>query len=554
MRDDATSPSVQTFNLVDKPWILVHRVDGQVEALSLTETFARAHEVRSVVGEVPTQTFAITRLLLAILHRAVDGPEDLTTWSEMWRAPTLPVEDIAAYLGHVRHRFDLLSTDTPFYQVADLHTAKGEASGLDRLIADVPVNSYFFTTRLASGIDRLSFAEAARWVVHCQAFDPSGIKSGAVGDDRVKGGKGYPIGTGWTGMLGGVLAEGHTLKETLLLNLTPDDQPERSELPDATDDLPTWERDPHGPEQEFPDGYHPAGPLQLYTWQSRRIRLFHDTHGVHGVLICNGDKSTPQNRHVVEPMSVWRRSQAQEKKVGVVPTFMPKMHDPERAVWRGLAALLEDTRGRASGSDAAKELRPAVLHWVETTRARGPIGDDYQIRTRILGMEYGSQSATIVEIIDDAVALPVILLGDAGAELRAAAVGAVADADEAARALGNLAANLAEAAGGDGGGPRDRARELAYAQLDQPYRAWLAGLTPTTSPADARAEWQRAADRIIRDLGGGLVDQAGPVAWRGRETRGRHVSTPEADLWFRRQLRKALAYAYPTEIETEVAA
>jgi CRISPR system Cascade subunit CasA len=535
-----------SYDLVDRPWILVQDVEGHVDELSLLDTFAGAHRLRSVVGEVPTQTFAIIRLLLAVLHRAVDGPGTTNAWGELWRQPALPMADISAYLDHVRHRFDLLSGETPLYQVAGLRTGKGNVTGLDRLIADVPVNSYFFTTRLAAGIDRLGFAEAARWLVHCQAFDPSGIKSGAVGDPRVKGGRGYPIGTGWAGMLGGVIAEGGSLKETLLLNLIPDD---RLDTPDAAGDLPAWERAPLGPAPEFPDGYEPGGPLQLYTWQSRRIRLFHDGDGVHGVLICNGDRITPQNRHGIEPMSVWRRSQAQEKKTGVVPTFMPKTHDPERAIWRGLAAMLEDTRVQTGGKDAAGELRPRVLDWLEAPRAGGILDDDYRIRVRTMGIEYGSQSSTTAEIIDDAVALPVVLLGEVGVELRATAIDAVTDAEQAASALGNLAANLAEAAGGEGTGTRERAREVAYSRLDQPFRKWLGDITPSSRPTEARTAWQQIANGIVRDLGREVIEQASPAAWRGREVRGRHVSTPEAANWFHTQLRKTLAYAYLSETE-----
>ncbi|NYN06610.1 type I-E CRISPR-associated protein Cse1/CasA, partial [Salmonella enterica subsp. enterica serovar Typhimurium] len=72
------------------------------------------------------------------------------------------------------------------------------------------------------GRSKLSFAEAARWLVHTQAYDYSGIKPGVEGDPRVKGGKGYPIGTGWSGMTGGTVIRGTTLLETLLLNSTPE--------------------------------------------------------------------------------------------------------------------------------------------------------------------------------------------------------------------------------------------------------------------------------------------------------------------------------------------
>ena len=36
---------------------------------------------------------------------------------------------------------------------------------------------------------------------------------------------------------------------------------------------------------------------------------------------------------------------------------------------------------------------------------------------------------------------------------------------------------LSEAGGGEFGGPRGRAEELAYAELDAPFRTWVAGLT-----------------------------------------------------------------------------
>lgn len=537
-------PVSGSFDLVERPWVLVQRLDGGVTELSLLEVFTRAGELRSVLGEVPTQSFAIMRLLLAILHRAVNGPADAARWAELWEDPGLPVADVSAYLDHFRSRFDLLSTQAPFYQVADLHTARGEYTGLDRLIADVPAGARFFTTRLGSGVDKLSFAEAARWVVHCQAFDPSGIKSGAVDDPRVRNGKGYPIGTGWAGMLGGVLAEGRCLRETLLLNLIPDDF---RGVQTSDGDLPVWERDPTGPKPEFPEGHQPAGLRQFYTWQSRRIRLFYDGEGVYGVLIANGDPMTPQNRFRTEPLSLWRRSLPQEKKSGVVPTYMPWTHNPERAIWRGLEALLQDTWQEVQGKEAAKFLRPTVLNWLEHARGLGLLEDGYQIRTRTIGMEYGSQSSTTAEIIDDAVAVAVILLGEAGQQLRTLAVDAVGDAEDAAQAVGHLAANLAEAAGGDGSGPQERARENAYAELDRPYRQWLSRLGPDSSPFEARTRWQQKAYQIVRRLGQELVAGAARVAWRGREVRGRHMSTPEADIRFRRRLREIFTYADSTD-------
>src|SRR6185312_13745911 len=265
-----------------------------------------------IVGEVPTQTFAITRLLLAILHaslRPVSAPVE--EWRLLWESGEPLLAMVEGYLEKHRSRFDLLDPAQPFYQVADLSTTSGETSTLDKLIADVPNGEPFFTTRLKSGTDRISFAEAARWLVHCQAFDPSGIKSGAVGDERVKGGKGYPIGTAWAGSLGGLLIEGKNLRETLLLNLTLGGSDGE---PFAASDLPVWERDSLGPDEE--ERGVPQGPADLYTWPSRRIHLAHDREGVFGVIISNGDPlkaQLVQGIHNLEPMTAWRRSETQEK-------------------------------------------------------------------------------------------------------------------------------------------------------------------------------------------------------------------------------------------------
>jgi CRISPR-associated protein Cse1 family len=38
----------------------------------------------TIGGEVPTQAFAITRLLLAFLHRAVEGLVDQDDWEQLW--------------------------------------------------------------------------------------------------------------------------------------------------------------------------------------------------------------------------------------------------------------------------------------------------------------------------------------------------------------------------------------------------------------------------------------------------------------------------------------
>lgn len=544
-----TTSTVSTFDLTTEPWIPVLLNSGYVEELSLRQVFSRAHEIRDIMGEVPTQTFAAVRVLLAILHRSLGETDDLFgAWGEMWDASTLPVDEIDGYLDTFADRFDLLHPLTPFLQVATLSTDKGGMSGLEKLIADVPNGEPFFTTRTSRDFASISFAEAARWLVHCQAFDPSGIKSGAVGDDRVKGGKGYPIGTSWAGALGGVLLEGDSLKETLLLNLVLADA--NGEYVSSEHDLPAWEREPL---TAATDTRPITGQVDLFTWQSRRIRLFHDGTAVTGVLVCNGDPVAQQNQHTVEPMSTWRRSAAQEKTRKEALVYMPRTHDPERAMWRGLAAILPQADRPQSQRDGAPALTSLTLDWIDRLRLRGLLSDDYVLRTRAIGMAYGSQSSTVAEIVDDSLSIHAILVSEQGRRLAALAVDSVSAADEAVTAVAMLAGNLSIAAGGDPAGSRDRAREDAYFRLDGHYRRWLSGLDASTDPPTALATWRTTARPLIWRQAQELLDSAGPTAWVGREnSTGRHVDTALADAWFRAALAKALpSSSYPTTDRTE---
>jgi len=531
------------FSLIDEPWLLVRRTDGSLDELSLPEVFRQAHQLTALAGELPTQVFALTRLLLAVLHQGVAGPRDDDHWEQLWTAEALPTGEIGDYLERHRNRFDLYDPIAPFFQVAGLHTAKDEVSELTKLIADVPNGNPFFTMRVGRGTASMTSAEAARWVVHAQAFDLSGIKSGAVGDERVQGGKGYPIGVAWSGLLGGVLVEGASLKETLLLNLIARDFTLLAEWADT--DGPVWERPPVGPGEEVTGGRSVLGPVDLYTWQSRRIRLHRTGPEVTGVLLGNGERLTPQNKHRVEPHTAWRRSETQEKKHREALVYMPREHTPERSVWRGLQSLLPGTAGR-QGSDGQPSLAPIVLEWLAHLRAGERVLEpDFPFRVRTVGMVYGPQSSTVAEVIDDALSMRAVLLERGAAHLARTATQAAEAAEGCARALGRLAGTLAEAGGGEFGGPRDRAEELAYAELDTPFRTWVAGLTAESQPLEVEQLWHAQADRIVGRLARGLVTQASPAAWSGRTVKGNLVTTAHAEMWFRRNLAKAVPMAHP---------
>ncbi len=560
----ATPPPTDTttFDLTRRPWIPVLRTDGVETELSLVEVFEQAGRVRRLVGDVPTQDFALLRLLLAILHDAIDGPQEIEDWADLWEEG-LPLDRVRDYLDEHAGRFDLLHPRAPFLQVADLRTSKGEYASLDKMVADVPNGARFFTMRF-HGAQHLGYAEAARWVVHAHAYDPSGIKAGAEGDPRVKGGKGYPLGVGWAGNLGGVHVEGDDLRQTLLLNLIAFDftnlvtEPER--------DRPAWAHPPvtAAPLEAVEAAARPHGLRDLYTWQTRRLRLHHDGQGAHGVLLSYGDPLSPRNMQPREPMSAWRRSPAQEKKLREPTVYLPREHDPARAAWRGLGALVTGkVRGADQRQEAADQVRPRILEWIAGLTVGDYLPKGYLVRARLVGAVYGTQQSVIDEIVDDAVAMPVVLLHQDNGELARTAVDAVSDAEEAVTALGDLATGLAQAAGADGEGPRATARDRGFGELDGLFRGWLRDLaTPEEGEADLdtllndpeyptrrRGRWQRTVRETVSRLGDELIESAGEASWEGRVLDTKNgafwLNTSSVDLRFRKALRKCLTLATP---------
>ncbi|MFD3998358.1 type I-E CRISPR-associated protein Cse1/CasA [Streptomyces sp. NPDC058583] len=533
-----------SFDLTERPWIGVLQQDGSQVELSLREVFETAHGIRRIAGDLPTQEFALTRLLLAVAHDALDGPKDIEHWSALWNDQDC-FAAVAEYLNAHRGSFDLLDPETPFFQTAGLRTAKDEVFSLNRIVADVPNGDPFFSARLPAA-DRLDFAEAARWVVHAHAYDTSGIKSGAAGDDRAKGGKVYPLGVGWAGNLGGVYVEGRDLRETLLLNLVAADT---NGIVSGSDDRPAWRREPGGP-----GGAErvPTGLRDLYTWQSRRLRLHADANGVHGVVLGYGDPLSARNMHTHEPMTGWRRSQAQEKKHREKLIYMPREHDPARSAWRGVSSLVADREQSRKGTDGVVlHLRPGVLEWVArlVTTRRLPRG--FLVRARTIGTAYGTQQSVVDEVVDDHLTMDVVLLHEQDREYAQQAIDAAGDADEAVRTLGDLATDLERAAGSDNEGPRTAARDHGFAELEGPYRTWLAALGSADDPVEQRAAWQRQTYRIILRLGRQMVADAGDLAWEGRTVTSKQgsvwLNSALAEIWFRKRLRTCLGQSFPSD-------
>jgi len=539
-----------SFNVIDEQWIPVEALDGMPEVLSLSQVFDRSQELSRIGGEVPTQSSAIMGLLSAILRRVMVREHseaasqvraarrwDVTDWQRAFEEPGELLAEVGDYLDLFHGRFDLRDSVRPFYQVADLHTSKNEYSRLEVILADVPNGEPFFTTRLREGNDRITWAEAARWLVHVQAFDPSGIRSGAVGDRRVKKGKGYPIGAGWAAQIGGLVVERDTLWDTLMTNLVPVGVGGLRFEEDR--DLPPWEREQLTQEEECEGGREPTGPVDLATWQSRRVRLIGDDGGVVGVVLCQGDRVTPQFRQHLEPRTAWRYSEPQSKRAGTT-VYMPQEFDPARSLWQGLEALLPGTSPRderVKDQNVPRQVVPAVSSWLEVLIDAGQLTAQ-DIRYRATGVKLGSNNSVIVELIDDAVVLPTEVFAKGQDYLRNRVVAAARLAQDIAREFGYFAANLARAAGADStDGDEARAREQMIAAVGPHFVNWVTHVRAASVESDD-VEWTHRLWQISEDEAQLLIERVPPEAFTGRMTSRGEMNAALAELYFRARRRR----------------
>lgn len=513
------------FNLLDEPWVEVTTQAGTVERLGVLECLRRSAHLRGLGQDMSTQRFAVLRVLLAFLHRAMEGPTT-AAWDRAWKEG-LPQAAIDVYAARVRDRFWLVHPSQPFFQTPTLRAAKGPETGLRKIVADLPDGEPYFTNRTVADVARMEWPEAALWLVHAQAYDTAGIKTGAVGDPLVVAGKGYGYGLpSWAGQIGGVSAAGANLQETLLLNLIPGTSSQA--------DLPAWERAVttawRGETTE--DQQQVTGPVHLMTWQSRRILLEWDGDHATGLTLSQGDRITPQDppMHPIERFTSWRYSKPQTQKYGH-PIFMPQQHEPTRQAWRGITQLLGLPREPRKGDpEVSVPVCGLIEHLAKIEMRTGNVIYTLELS----GYLYGGQNATYSDLIDDSMGVPSVLLanGEASLPWRAMVSLAVDEAEKVAYAVRRLAENLAIASGQDRPDLPEW-QERCFASLDHPIREWITHLDIGSDRSAAHLQWREACRAVADSIADALLGNLGLHAHAG------HASGQDSD-----PITPALAYAW----------
>lgn len=522
-----------SFNLASEPWIQV--VIGPTRQLwSLRDVLVRAHEVTRLDPGGALERAALFRFLQAVIID-LQRDEHETTWARRFHAGQFPASVIDDYLQTVGSRLDLLHPEHPFYQVAGLEAVSGQIKSPLLLLPEVATgnNVPLFSSVLESDKPELTLPQAAVRLIACHAWDVAGLKTGAVGDAKVSGGKttGNPVAA--LGQVGYIAPQGRNLFESLMLNL-PVRRP-------AEEDLPTWRQPPHDASWETRPS---LGVLDLLTWQSRRIRLvFHQgnvTPAVTGVVIAAGDRLTGINPDQ-EPHTAWRAIES----AGGGMANRPVRHQPGRAAWRGMDALL------GNRSDLSM---PNALSWC--LARENILGRDYVIDTQIMGVVYGNQSAVVEHVVSDSVPLVVLALDSAdGALVREVLARLVAEAEAVRLALNKLDDNLRRARGGepipwDKG---ERPGERYIALLDGPTRWFLSELPGSLNdPIVAIEGWERNALDSAWSIANPLIDRVSTTAFAGRQVKKSHINQASAEGYFRHALKETFPEIY-SALREEVA-
>lgn len=397
----------------------------------LREVFARAHEIREVIDNSPLVTCALHRLLLAILHRVVEGPRDDSHWRKLWDLGRFDADRFDRYFDRWKSRFDLFHPEFPFFQVGGLVLGDGDPEEDGAAVTKLAVelasgnNATLFDHSIDERIEPRGPAWCARQMLATQMFGLGGGKGPTSNRFGV-----HPY-MSHAPMVGGVAVslQMEDLFRTLMANavVTDESRPFVSEVGDQ----PVWERtDVRPPKPTAPDGY-----LDFLTFPSRYLRLIpEDGSGevrVRRVFFAPGlALGRPEDDSPLwlyrNPMWAYRS----HEKFGVLPIGMRS----DKAIWRDSSAIF--TLSDPTHKDAG--LRPLVLSQAQRTMYRRVLGGDAYLRARCVGL--ANDKAKPILWRSEAIPFPIRLLAESEAvEVLHASITAIegiaADLGDAFRSL-----------------------------------------------------------------------------------------------------------------------
>ncbi len=463
------------FDLTTEPWIPV-RQGNELSLVSLEQALLEARRFERIEDPSPLVTVALHRLLLAILHRALEGPGDAYEAAE-WFKNGFDAGKIRAYLDRYRDRFDLFHPERPFYQVPDFTLERSSRSWTvlaPELNSDN--NKVLFDHTVTSRPRPLHPAEAARLLVANQTFALSAGKSVLCHTATA------PVATAAI-----VVVLGENLHETLCLNLVSYPKRERER------DLAIWEGEPirvSDLEDCQAAKATPRGIVHRYTWLSRAVRLEPEVEGGETVV-----------RWIAYASGI--RYEEAAVRADPMVAFRPDPKDPSkqvplgfregRALWRDFASLLPKPGSTHSLG--------VVDHARNVYRALGTRFQERGLPVMVSGL--ANDQAKIELWRGEIYRLPEAILGDE--DIRGFVEGNLEKAEDMGKALNGAARALAThlLTQGERQPHKDDVNKLVqgfphqiayWSALEARFLDWIQRLGPDFEKAQGRLEkdWQEA--------------------------------------------------------------
>ena len=462
------------FNLVDEPWIKVKNKQGETLEVSLRDVLIHASDYKDLAGETRTQDVAVGRFLLAFLYttfgrynkngQEIDAEEEVDEnvdyffdlWISIWDEGRFPENAIEAYLERVHNRFWLFDEESPFYQsncvsqrtmvpVAKMIGSLFESNNKPRL----------FSARNEDG-RILTYAEAARWLLHLNCFDDIAAK------------KPTPKKT-WVSRLGLIFIKGNNLFETLMLNYYAVSDTER----EIYTCHPSWEADDRETAEPNRLISPPGDQAGLLSLLSRRICLHENNGMVDGFYLTAGDYFD-EDDVFQENMTLWRYDDKNKKEAG----YRPQIHLPSRQIWKEFGAIAQTAQSEKKHFRA-----PGVINWINKLVKEQVIGDEMllNIATATVVYNYGqATSLPVIDLLQDELSMHAALFKEAGEAWRGRILTEIGKIEETAKAVRLLSINMQRAAGDSGDGiSGEEAAVQFFAAVDEPFRLWLHDLEIT---------------------------------------------------------------------------
>lgn len=536
------------YNVLYENWVRVRKMDGTTAEVSAMDALTLSHEYVALAGETPTQDVSMLRFLETILFTvfsrvteegevfelldAEDAEEEaLVRWKAIWDMKHFPQAPIENYLKQWEDRFWLFDDRYPFWQIPRSQKAtEFSAAKLNGEVLESNNKVRLFSCRSGDAKAKLSFAEAARWLLSVNNWDDSASTKSNVGNAP---------GCGWLGKCGTIYAVGSNLFETLMLNLTL--------LKDGREAWgyanPYWERDV----ELFSDSYSlamPDNPAELYSMRSRYMTLKREPNQsyVVGVFSTKKENFSTVNAFA-EQMTMWS---CQNKR----GDFEPKKHAAERQMWRDFGAVFD-----VNAVQKEKRRKPGIVSWAGTLTTSGCVPMEKPIRFSIVDVVYDSSMGSIQDCFGDAVSFHAGLLSEKWDTWGSMIAKEITQCETAASYVGKFASDIVRASGISDEAKHKKikmyeyrgnlAKEMFYSEIDVPFREWLYRLIPDDIEhcEEYRMEWRRTARKIALSVGRDLAKKAGTPAFVGRKREKspgeeRRYSTPQAYNIFKANINK----------------